>query len=89
MAANMSHYQLFIFCLINTIIINTFLFGVITATTQPEVYFEAAFQGECRTSGPCHQLCFDLHDGTFECACNKGFTLDNNGYSCIGQYCNT
>lgn len=45
--------------------------------------FEAAFQGECREDSPCQHLCFDLHDGTFECACKEGFTLSVNGYSCI------
>ncbi|KAF8791124.1 pikachurin-like [Argiope bruennichi] len=45
--------------------------------------FEAAFQGECREDSPCQHLCFDLHDGTFECACKDGFTLSVNGYSCI------
>ncbi|UXI17871.1 putative splicing factor [Sarcoptes scabiei] len=47
--------------------------------------FEAAFQGECRKTSPCQQLCFDLHDGTFECACNQGYRLDLNGYSCIDE----
>ena len=41
--------------------------------------------GECRTNGPCQHLCFDLHDGTFECACKEDYTLANNGYSCIGK----
>lgn len=30
-------------------------------------------------------MCFDLHDGTFECACNKGYVLEPNGYSCVGE----
>ncbi|GFQ97486.1 hypothetical protein TNCT_111761 [Trichonephila clavata] len=41
---------------------------------------------ECREDSPCQHLCFDLHDGTFECACKDGFTLSVNGYSCIGMY---
>ncbi|KAG8201453.1 hypothetical protein JTE90_024323 [Oedothorax gibbosus] len=45
--------------------------------------FEAAFQGECREDSPCQHLCFDLHDGTFECACKEGYTLSVNGYGCI------
>lgn len=45
--------------------------------------FEAAFQGECRKSNPCQQLCFDLHDGTYECACHERHQLDVNGYSCL------
>ncbi|XP_075731876.1 pikachurin isoform X1 [Rhipicephalus microplus] len=46
------------------------------------VGFEAAFQGECRVDGPCQQMCFDLHDGTFECGCTPGYRLSSNGYSC-------
>lgn len=46
------------------------------------VGFEAAFQGECKVDGPCQQICFDLHDGTFECGCSAGFKLSSNGYSC-------
>ncbi|XP_074593031.1 pikachurin-like [Brevipalpus obovatus] len=45
--------------------------------------FEAAFQGECQSNGPCQHLCFDLHDGTFECACRPGYTLSHNGYACL------
>ena len=48
--------------------------------------FEAAFQGECHISNPCQQLCFDLHDGTFECACHDGFHLNLNGYSCYSEF---
>jgi hypothetical protein len=39
--------------------------------------------GECVSKNPCQQLCFDLHDGTFECACRDQFFLSENGYSCI------
>ena len=42
--------------------------------------------GECREDSPCQHLCFDLHDGTFECSCKEGFTLSVNGYSCIGEF---
>lgn len=52
---------------------------------DPQLPFEAAFQGECRKSSPCHQLCFDLHDGTFECACHESYQLDLNGYSCLSM----
>lgn len=41
--------------------------------------------GECRKSNPCQQLCFDLHDGTYECACHEGHQLDVNGYSCLSK----
>ncbi|KAL7633166.1 UNVERIFIED_CONTAM: hypothetical protein RMT77_016536 [Armadillidium vulgare] len=47
--------------------------------------FEAVFQGLCRSNELCEQLCFDLHDGTFECDCRPGFVLDPNGYSCSKQ----
>lgn len=31
-------------------------------------------------------LCYDLHDGTFECACKEGYTLSDNGYSCMENH---
>jgi hypothetical protein len=40
-----SSNNIWIVCLRNTIILNALLFGVITATIQAEVIFEAAFQG--------------------------------------------
>ncbi|CAN8004386.1 unnamed protein product, partial [Ixodes hexagonus] len=40
------------------------------------------FAGECRVDGPCQQICFDLHDGTFECGCSSGYHLSSNGYGC-------
>ncbi|KAH7640417.1 pikachurin-like protein [Dermatophagoides farinae] len=54
-------------------------------STTEWIEFEAAFQGECHISNPCQQLCFDLHDGTFECACQDGYHLHMNGYSCIAM----
>ncbi|KAK9497576.1 hypothetical protein O3M35_004275 [Rhynocoris fuscipes] len=45
--------------------------------------FEAAFQGRCGHESPCEQLCYELHDGMFECDCNHGFLLHQDGYSCI------
>lgn len=39
--------------------------------------------GECQSEGgPCQQLCYDLHDGTFECGCSEGYVLSTDGYSC-------
>ena len=39
--------------------------------------------GRCAQHNPCEQLCFDLHDGTFECTCFDNYFLSDNGYSCI------
>ncbi|XP_013773558.1 pikachurin-like [Limulus polyphemus] len=73
---------------ISTIKPYMFLFALIQAVVglgaeKTAVMFEAAFQGECADGNPCHHNCYDLHDGTFECSCNEGYTLANNGYSCI------
>ncbi|XP_034245110.1 pikachurin [Thrips palmi] len=45
--------------------------------------FEAAFQGRCGRESPCEQLCFELHDGMFECECRDGYVLHLNGYGCL------
>ncbi|KAH6941305.1 hypothetical protein HPB50_016078 [Hyalomma asiaticum] len=45
-------------------------------------YVDVVSAGECRVDGPCQQMCFDLHDGTFECGCTPGYRLSSNGYSC-------
>ncbi|XP_059609965.1 pikachurin [Phlebotomus argentipes] len=50
--------------------------------TDPEVSVEAAFQGHCGHGSPCEQLCYELHDGMYECDCTEGFELQKNGYSC-------
>ncbi|XP_050295115.1 pikachurin [Anthonomus grandis grandis] len=44
--------------------------------------FEAAFQGHCNHGSPCEQICFELHDGMYECDCRDGFILRADGYSC-------
>ncbi|XP_011315506.1 pikachurin [Fopius arisanus] len=44
--------------------------------------FEAAFQGRCGHNSPCEQLCYELHDGMYECDCRDGYILHKNGYSC-------
>lgn len=43
------------------------------------------WSGDCQSKKPCQQLCFDLHDGTFECACRDNFFLSDNGYTCIAM----
>jgi len=78
MASNLFYYLLLV-CILNITIIST-------SPTQTEILFEAAFQGECRLNGLCQMLCYDLHDGTFECACKEGYTLSDNGYSCIENH---
>ncbi|XP_046387763.1 pikachurin-like [Ischnura elegans] len=49
----------------------------------PSEQFEAAFQGRCGPGSPCEHLCFELHDGTFECDCRTGFVLRHDGYGCF------
>ncbi|XP_062708922.1 uncharacterized protein LOC109430547 [Aedes albopictus] len=50
--------------------------------TDADVSVEAAFQGRCGHGSPCEQLCYELHDGMYECDCTEGFELNKNGYSC-------
>ncbi|XP_008482301.1 uncharacterized protein LOC103519002, partial [Diaphorina citri] len=38
--------------------------------------------GKCGHESPCDQLCYELHDGMFECDCKEGFVLHEDGYSC-------
>ncbi|XP_039482382.1 pikachurin [Drosophila santomea] len=49
------------------------------AIPEPE---EAAFQGHCGHTSPCEQLCYEIHDGMYECDCIEGYELNKNGYSC-------
>ncbi|KAG5344504.1 EGFLA protein, partial [Acromyrmex charruanus] len=49
---------------------------------EEKTTFEAAFQGECGHGSPCEQLCYELHDGMYECDCRDGYILHKNGYSC-------
>ncbi|XP_065220791.1 pikachurin-like [Planococcus citri] len=51
--------------------------------TVENTQFEAAFQGRCDHDSPCEHLCYELHDGMFECDCRDGFVLHTNGYSCL------
>ncbi|KAL1114770.1 hypothetical protein AAG570_007594 [Ranatra chinensis] len=39
--------------------------------------------GRCGHESPCEQLCYELHDGMFECDCKRGFVLHHDGYSCL------
>ncbi|XP_050076102.1 uncharacterized protein LOC126563500 [Anopheles maculipalpis] len=50
--------------------------------TEADISVEAAFQGRCGHGSPCEQLCYELHDGMYECDCSEGFELNKNGYSC-------
>ncbi|XP_072391898.1 pikachurin-like [Diabrotica undecimpunctata] len=47
-----------------------------------KLQFEAAFQGRCDENSPCEQLCYELHDGMYECDCKERFILREDGYSC-------
>ncbi|KAG4076471.1 hypothetical protein HA402_005914 [Bradysia odoriphaga] len=38
--------------------------------------------GRCGHGSPCMQLCYELHDGMYECDCTEGYELNQNGYSC-------
>ncbi|KAG7172240.1 Pikachurin-like, partial [Homarus americanus] len=38
--------------------------------------------GLCDNIQLCEQLCYNLHDGTFECTCQQGYSLEPDGYSC-------
>ncbi|XP_037714963.1 pikachurin isoform X2 [Drosophila subpulchrella] len=53
--------------------------AAVSAIAEPE---EAAFQGHCGHTSPCDQLCYEIHDGMYECDCIEGYELNKNGYSC-------
>ncbi|KAK3917427.1 EGF-containing fibulin-like extracellular matrix protein 2 [Frankliniella fusca] len=42
--------------------------------------------GRCGRESPCEQLCFELHDGMFECECREGYVLHLNGYGCLVRF---
>ena len=42
--------------------------------------------GRCGHGSPCEQLCYELHDGMYECDCKDGYILHKNGYSCAGEF---
>ncbi|XP_076319597.1 pikachurin-like isoform X2 [Tachypleus tridentatus] len=63
---------------------NLFILAIVCLDPEKTaVSFEAAFQGECTDGNLCHHSCYDLHDGTFECSCDEGYILADNGYTCI------
>ena len=40
---------------------------------------------ECETGADdCEQICLNL-EGSFECSCNDGYELDENGRNCTGE----
>lgn len=41
--------------------------------------------GHCGHTSPCEQLCYEIHDGMYECDCIEGYELNKNGYSCQGK----
>jgi hypothetical protein len=47
--------------------------------------FLVLFAGKCGHASPCEQLCYELHDGMYECDCTEGYELNRNGYSCEGK----
>lgn len=49
------------------------------------VFLNNISSGHCGHGSPCDQLCYQLHDGMYECDCTDGFELDPNGYSCRGK----
>ncbi|XP_004535980.1 uncharacterized protein LOC101451481 [Ceratitis capitata] len=51
-------------------------------SAEAEITMEAAFQGRCGHTSPCEQLCYEIHDGMYECDCIEGYELNKNGYSC-------
>ncbi|XP_071439532.1 pikachurin-like [Hetaerina americana] len=80
--------RLFLRCLlllVTTISAHPAVDGVSAEASEapPNEQFEAAFQGRCGPGSPCEHLCFELHDGTFECDCRTGFVLRHDGYGCF------
>lgn len=57
----------------------------ITLLTSP---FLCRVSGRCGHGSPCEQLCYELHDGMYECVCKDGYILHKNGYSCAGECAN-
>ena len=50
------------------------------------VSFILLLLGHCGHTSPCEQLCYEIHDGMYECDCIEGYELNKNGYSCQGTY---
>ncbi|XP_022257129.1 uncharacterized protein LOC111089259, partial [Limulus polyphemus] len=56
---------------------------VLTVAHTGQLVLKITQTGECADGNLCHHNCYDLHDGTFECSCDEGYTLAKNGYTCI------
>lgn len=61
---------------------DTHNFTTPTLLTSP---FLCRVSGRCGHGSPCEQLCYELHDGMYECDCKDGYILHKNGYSCAGK----
>lgn len=48
--------------------------------------FVLLFPGRCGHGSACEQLCYELHDGMYECDCRHGYELHKDGYSCSGKF---
>lgn len=59
------------------------LFGMFGVFNMHFVF--CVLSGRCGHGSPCEQLCYELHDGMYECDCTEGFELNKNGYSCQGK----
>nr|XP_036233101.1 uncharacterized protein LOC106619610 [Bactrocera oleae]XP_036233105.1 uncharacterized protein LOC106619610 [Bactrocera oleae]XP_036233111.1 uncharacterized protein LOC106619610 [Bactrocera oleae]XP_036233118.1 uncharacterized protein LOC106619610 [Bactrocera oleae] len=69
----------------NNLLMHGLILVTILATAksaEAEITMEAAFQGHCGHTSPCEQLCYEIHDGMYECDCIEGYELNKNGYSC-------
>ncbi|XP_011498923.1 PREDICTED: dentin sialophosphoprotein-like [Ceratosolen solmsi marchali] len=53
--------------------------GVINVSSRGRI---STVSGRCGHGSPCEQLCYELHDGMYECDCRDGYILHKNGYSC-------
>ncbi|XP_016929996.2 basement membrane proteoglycan isoform X2 [Drosophila suzukii] len=73
------HYQVLTVWLLLLLSSSSTASAAVSAIAEPE---EAAFQGHCGHTSPCDQLCYEIHDGMYECDCIEGYELNKNGYSC-------
>jgi len=49
-------------------------------------FLPPSITGHCGHTSPCDQLCYEIHDGMYECDCIEGYELNKNGYSCQGAF---
>lgn len=67
---------------------NEVWYVIYAGTIYGPSYFIINFNlGHCGHNSPCEQLCYELHDGMYECDCTEGFILNKDGYSCQGMNC--